>query len=88
MWRGLIVPTTAVVIVVVAPVGVHCCQGPGDVLGFTEAGAASDAAGASYLDAFASFRDEVGSRACGCTAWDFPHHSIQLYLAFTLLYKE
>lgn len=36
-------------------------QGPGDTLGLGgEGGSSSDAAGASYLDAFATFRDEVG----------------------------
>lgn len=39
-----------------------CCmlQGPGDVLGLGgEGGGSTDAAAASYLDAFATFRDEV-----------------------------
>jgi hypothetical protein len=43
-------------------------QGPSDTLGLGgEGGAgASDAAGASYLDAFAAFRDEVSTQHCCC----------------------
>lgn len=40
-------------------------QGPSDTLGLGGEGGsgASDAAGASYLDAFAAFRDEVSTAA-------------------------
>lgn len=46
---------------------IFCCvlQGPADVLGLGgEGGSSTDAAAASYLGAFATFRDEVGTLSC------------------------